>query len=47
MDNYDQLNEILVYLFDHALDIGITQGFFQEGGTAKESFIPLFDYEGL
>ena len=21
MDNYDQLNEILVYLFDHALDI--------------------------
>lgn len=22
-------------------------GFFQEGGTAKESFIPLFDYEGL
>ena len=34
-------------VLDHALDLGITQGFFQEGGTAKESFIPLFDYEGL
>lgn len=34
-------------VLDHALDLGITQGFFQEGGTAKESFIPIFDYEGL
>lgn len=34
-------------VLDHALDLGITQGFFQEGETAKESFIPLFDYEGL
>ena len=34
-------------VLNHALDLGITQGFFQEGGTAKESFIPLFDYEGL
>ncbi|MCM1187575.1 MAG: radical SAM protein [Lachnoclostridium sp.] len=27
--------------------IGITQGFYQEGGTSSESFIPEFDYEGL
>ncbi len=27
--------------------IGIENGFYQEGDTAKESFIPLFDYEGL
>ena len=27
--------------------IGIEQGFYQEGGTAEESFIPPFDYEGL
>ena len=34
-------------VLDHALDLGITQGFFQEGGTAKESFIQLFDYDVL
>lgn len=28
---------------DHALDIGLENGFFQEGDTAKESFIPDFD----
>ena len=27
--------------------IGIEQGFYQEGGTAKESFIPPFDLEGI
>ena len=27
--------------------IGIEKGFMQEGGTAKESFIPNFDEEGL
>lgn len=27
--------------------IGIEQGFYQEGGTAAESFIPAFDGEGL
>ena len=27
--------------------IGIEQGFYQEGGTAKESFIPPFDMEGI
>lgn len=30
-----------------ALDIGIKNGFFQEGKTADESFIPDFDYEGI
>ncbi len=30
-----------------ALGIGIEQGFFQEGETAKESFIPEFDGRGL
>ena len=27
--------------------IGIEQGYYQEGGTAKESFIPPFDLEGI
>jgi putative pyruvate formate lyase activating enzyme len=30
-----------------AEQIGIENGFYQEGGTADESFIPPFDYEGL
>lgn len=34
-------------VLDFALDLGITNGFFQEGDTAEESFIPAFDYEGL
>lgn len=32
---------------DHALDIGLDNGYFQEGDTAKESFIPDFDLEGV
>ena len=27
--------------------LGISQGFYQEGETAEESFIPAFDYEGI
>ncbi|MGN1140661.1 MAG: radical SAM protein [Oliverpabstia sp.] len=34
-------------VLDYALSLGIEQGYFQEGATAEESFIPLFDYEGL
>ncbi|NCC42424.1 MAG: radical SAM protein [Clostridia bacterium] len=34
-------------VLDYALELGIEQGYFQEGETAKDSFIPLFDYEGL
>lgn len=30
-----------------ALEKGLSRGFIQEGKTAKESFIPLFDYEGV
>lgn len=32
---------------NYAVSIGVEQGFVQEGETAKESFIPMFDYEGL
>lgn len=32
---------------DHALAIGIENGFIQEGETAMESFIPEFDFEGV
>ncbi len=34
-------------LLEYALDLGVTSGFFQEGGTAEESFIPAFDGEGV
>ena len=30
-------------LVDYALDLGVENGFIQEGETAKESFIPEFD----
>lgn len=32
---------------DYALDLGVENGFIQEDGTAEESFIPEFDYEGV
>ena len=35
------------HLVDYAIDLGVEQGFIQEGETAQESFIPAFDYEGL
>lgn len=34
-------------LTDYAVSLGVEQGYIQEGETAKESFIPLFDFEGL
>lgn len=34
-------------VIQYALDKGITNAFIQEGDTAKESFIPAFDYEGV
>lgn len=34
-------------LLSYALDLGVENAFIQEGDTAKESFIPMFDYEGL
>ena len=33
-------------LVDYAIDLGIEQGFIQEGETAEESFIPDFDCKG-
>lgn len=34
-------------LIDFACDLGVENAFIQEGGTAEESFIPAFDFEGL
>ena len=34
-------------LLDYAIKINLTNGFIQEYGTAKESFIPPFDCEGI
>lgn len=34
-------------LVDYAIELGVEQGFIQEGDTAKESFIPAFEFEGL
>lgn len=34
-------------LVDYAIEIGIENGFLQEGDTAEESFIPAFNGEGL
>ena len=34
-------------LVDYAIELGVEQGFIQEGETAEESFIPPFDYEGI
>lgn len=34
-------------LVDYAVELGIENGFIQEGGTAEESFIPSFDNEGI
>lgn len=34
-------------LLDYAVELGIEQGYIQEGATAKDSFIPEFDYEGV
>lgn len=32
---------------DYAIDLGVENGFIQEGETASESFIPAFDIEGI
>ena len=51
-DHYPELDRKVparVYdaLVDYALKIGVENGFIQEGETAKESFIPAFDNEGV
>ena len=32
---------------DYALELGVRNAFVQEGDTARESFIPAFDGEGM
>lgn len=39
----EEYNEVV----DYALALGVENGFIQEGETAKESFIPKFDFEGV
>ena len=39
--------EEYISVLDYASMLGIRKGFIQEGDTAKESFIPAFDYTGL
>ena len=34
-------------VIDYAIEVGLENGFLQEGDTAKESFIPDFGYEGV
>ena len=34
-------------LIDYALEIGVVNAFVQEGETASESFIPMFDLKGV
>lgn len=34
-------------LVNFAIDLGVENGFIQEGETAEESFIPDFDYQGI
>ena len=50
--NYPELNRKITEeeyeeLIDYAIEIGIEQGFIQEGETAEESFIPNFDCVGV
>lgn len=52
VNNYEEINRPLNpkhydSLVDYALNIGVKNGFVQEEGTDKESFIPLFNYEGV
>nr|WP_207720906.1 radical SAM protein [Clostridium gasigenes] len=49
---YQEINKFLNQkhyesLIDYALELGVKKGFIQEEGTAKESFIPMFNYEGV
>lgn len=34
-------------IVNFAIDLGVENGYIQEGETAEESFIPAFDYEGI
>ncbi|MDO5521015.1 MAG: radical SAM protein [bacterium] len=50
--DYPEINRKLTdkeydLLVDYAIDLGVENGFIQEGETQDESFIPSFDYEGV
>lgn len=52
LEKYPELNRRITdeeyeALVDYAIEIGIENGFIQEGDTAEESFIPAFDCEGV
>lgn len=52
VEGYPELNRKLTEeeyedVVDYAVELGIENGFVQEGETAKESFIPSFDGEGV
>lgn len=52
VDIYPELNRKVTSreyerVLDFAVELGIEKGYIQEGDTASESFIPIFDFEGL
>ncbi len=52
LEKYPELNRTVTEaeydeLVDYAIELGVENGFIQEGETAKESFIPEFDMEGI
>lgn len=52
LEHYPELNRTISSeeyeeLIDFAVELGIENGFVQEGGTAEESFIPAFNGEGI
>ena len=52
LEDYPELNRTITEaeyeeMIDFAIAAGIENGFIQEGDTAKESFIPAFNYEGI
>lgn len=52
LNEYPELNRRVTEeeydaVVDYAIDLGVENGFIQEGETAQESFIPPFDLEGV
>ncbi|MGI5894807.1 MAG: radical SAM protein [Candidatus Merdivicinus sp.] len=52
VQDYPEINRTITEseyekMIDFAVNLGIENGFIQEGGTADESFIPAFDCEGV
>ncbi|MDO5402330.1 MAG: radical SAM protein [Eubacteriales bacterium] len=52
VEKYPEINRTITSreydeVVDYAIELGVSNGFIQEEGTQKDSFIPAFDYEGL